>query len=937
MARINFTVEDHSIRVDNLVELTQGSNNFDVCNFEFDSSWDGYTKYGIFYQNPSEAIKVPLSDNSCNIPAEVLRTAGKLYVGARGVLDGNHVATTQVVSFRIRNGAVDGSTGATEEITASEYEIVMAAVTKANARIDNLIAHNDDTEGNSELIDIRVDANGNVHESAGEAVRAQVSQLSEEIANLSGGAPTPVSVVADMTDTAKIYLYTGAEDGYIAGNWYYYDGTAWVSGGKYGETNTTEATSIEPENDDIPKVFFDEDIPQTKDDVITKFRYISKTQDISGYAKFKAQGNTSMTFPKKNMTVKMYQDEACETKLKVNYKGWGKQSKHVYKANWIDLTHARNIVSARLWADIVMARSDYGTLPGLLKTSPNQGVVDGFPVKVYSKGVYQGRYTLNIPKDAWMLNMDDSLEINCILCSENYVSGCFRATANIDGSDWTDEVHDTVPDIIKTRWNEIITFVINSSDDEFKKNLSNYFDVQSLTDYLIFGVVSCGLDGFGKNQIYYTYDNEIYFAQMYDMDATWGLWWNGSTFVSSDYARENFQDFADGEGNLLYIRLAKLFYEEIQARYEELKNGVLSIPNIINKFERFTDIAPLDLVKEDYASTTGSGKFTGIPSQITNNIQQIRQYVVDRYIYCDEYFSSLTPKEEIPCTGITIDLTSLSLTDETTQALTAILIPSDTTDTVIWSSSDNSIATVSKGVVTPVSNGDCVITATCGTQSATCNVSVTAFDLSKQTIPLTNVGLWKETGLDSSVTRWKTSDIMPLPTGFEYDTITVKGTTEQTIVDVFDSEQNFVYEYAGTPASALLQDVQYYAVAKSDSSATELEIQFTQTYPNAIKIPTPNTGLWKSAGLDSSATSWRSSDIVALPTDMTSGMIEFADGISSGRIITTFDVDKNFIAENANISSITFGSNVKYYAVAINSSQIFNRQTTNLALYVNID
>lgn len=122
-------------------------------------------------------------------------------------------------------------------------------------------------------------------------------------------------------------------------------------------------SSVEPETDDIPKVFFSEAIPQTKDDATTAFRYISKTEDISGYAEFKAQGNSSMSYPKKNMTVKMYSDEALSEKLKVDFKEWGKQAKHVYKANWIDLTHARNIVSARLWADVVKSRENYMELP----------------------------------------------------------------------------------------------------------------------------------------------------------------------------------------------------------------------------------------------------------------------------------------------------------------------------------------------------------------------------------------------------------------------------------------------------------------------------------------------------------------------------------------------------------------------------------------------
>ena len=40
-----------------------------------------------------------------------------------------------------------------------------------NARVDNIIAHNNDTEGNTELVDMRVDHNGNTYDSAGEAVR----------------------------------------------------------------------------------------------------------------------------------------------------------------------------------------------------------------------------------------------------------------------------------------------------------------------------------------------------------------------------------------------------------------------------------------------------------------------------------------------------------------------------------------------------------------------------------------------------------------------------------------------------------------------------------------------------------------------------------------------------------------------------------------------
>ena len=50
------------------------------------------------------------------------------------------------------------------------------------------------------------------------------------------GSPLMASTVAGMTQTNRIYVYTGSETGYTAGNWYYYDGSAWVSGGVYNSS-----------------------------------------------------------------------------------------------------------------------------------------------------------------------------------------------------------------------------------------------------------------------------------------------------------------------------------------------------------------------------------------------------------------------------------------------------------------------------------------------------------------------------------------------------------------------------------------------------------------------------------------------------------------------------------------------------------------------------
>lgn len=480
------------------------------------------------------------------------------------------------------------------------------------------------------------------------------------------------------------------------------------------------ADPIEPKTDDIPKVFIDGVIPSTKDDVNAELTYISKTLNFHAYITIKCQGNSSMSYPKKNFTIKLFEDADRTKKLKVNLKGWGKQNKFVLKANWIDISHLRNIVSARIWGDIVKSRPNYEDYPEEFKTSPNQGAVDGFPIKVYNNGVYQGRYTWNIPKDKWMTNMDDDLEEHCVLCGENYESGCFRALPQINESDWTDEIHDTVPQSIKTSWTNVINFVMNSSDEDFKSNFENYFDLQSVLDYHIYGLYMCGIDQYGKNQIYMTYDGTKWIASMYDLDSTWGLYWNGQSILADTYSREQYEDKVQGRlGNLLYERLEANFLDELQARWMELRDSALKLSNVINHFERMSDIVTNDLIKEDYASTTAFGQYTAIPSVSKNNLQQIRGFAVNRRDWVDEYFGGLTPppeEERIPCTSITKEAFSMYFDEEEDpiQRVPVSFVPADTTDKPVWKSNNESVVTVNQGYAKAVGIGNTTITITCG-------------------------------------------------------------------------------------------------------------------------------------------------------------------------------------------------------------------------------
>ena len=93
-------------------------------------------------------------------------------------------------------------------------------------------------------------------------------------------------------------------------------------------------------------------------------------------------------------------------------------------------------------------------------------------------------------------------------------------------------------------------------------------------------------------------------------------------------------------------------------------------------------------------------------------------------------YASCTVKVTVLVAGITLDKTELDMTiDDEPVTLVAKVIPEGATDkTVIWSSSNDRVATVdANGKVTAVGNGEATITAKAGDKTATCTVKVTVF------------------------------------------------------------------------------------------------------------------------------------------------------------------------------------------------------------------
>lgn len=79
---------------------------------------------------------------------------------------------------------------------------------------------------------------------------------------------------------------------------------------------------------------------------------------------------------------------------------------------------------------------------------------------------------------------------------------------------------------------------------------------------------------------------------------------------------------------------------------------------------------------------------------------------------------------ELSVTGISLDNTTLAIPVNGTGNITATVEPEGTFGRVIWSSSNEAVATVENGTITGISVGTAQIVAKTGTYTATCNVTV---------------------------------------------------------------------------------------------------------------------------------------------------------------------------------------------------------------------
>ena len=415
------------------------------------------------------------------------------------------------------------------------------------------------------------------------------------------------------------------------------------------EETTAEETTAEEEpfEETIPTVYMYDmggnvpltDLQKSQGEIVVKYKYVSGSCDIESfecYCEIKIQGASSAGYPKKNFTVKFFKDADLESKLKVDL-GWGKENKYCMKANYVDSSQARNVVGAKLFAQVVASRENIN--PGLA-SAPNYGVIDGYPVLVYINDQFHGIYTMNIPKDEWMFGMEGDEDSREALLMADQWSDSVQLKQEIGGEVEYCSTDDET--WIKDSFNELISLINCGDKARIKAELANHLDIEAAIDNMLFTYFISAADNLAKNVLWATYDGKVWIPSMYDMDGTFGIYFNGQPLgTNTAYdAKPNCPNVnphglisIEPSASKLYIVLLECFGDEVEARWKFLRQDILTVENASALFDEFFEKIPKDVYNRDFEN------WPGVP-YFENNLKSMYRFLEAHAPRLDKFFNT---------------------------------------------------------------------------------------------------------------------------------------------------------------------------------------------------------------------------------------------------------------------------------------------------------
>lgn len=307
------------------------------------------------------------------------------------------------------------------------------------------------------------------------------------------------------------------------------------------------------------------------------------------------QGASSLHYKKKNLKMDLLDDMGEAVELRIGT--WLPMDSFHFKANYVDSTHCRNIIAARIMEQIYLSRgerpwdayNDYAEDDLLKRVETGaMGHVDGFPIEIYVNNEYIGLYTFNLNKHRSNFNMKKSntnqiqiqmgggMTWNTLPVKWNAME--IRSPKSDSGNEEFIEGVEPAEGEVKTAIERFATFcngatlaVPTYTKDDFK----DYLNIPFWIDFILFCDFTGNWDAYINNTMMCTWDGLHWAPLVYDMDSVFGTQSGGAndaySILNSPYSTPQ----------LILTKIIAYYNDDLIKRYAELRaSGIFSVGNI---------------------------------------------------------------------------------------------------------------------------------------------------------------------------------------------------------------------------------------------------------------------------------------------------------------------------------------------------------------------
>lgn len=265
-----------------------------------------------------------------------------------------------------------------------------------------------------------------------------------------------------------------------------------------------------------PNIIFDE--PDAMAKVIINYTETDKASD-QYYIGLEYRGCTSQLFPKKSFGFSIKENRLLDDEISCSIVDLNKNNDWILDAMWIDKARLRNKTSFALWLKMD-GEEHYG--------------VRGEFVELYINNMMQGLYCLSENVNSEFLDLNNSEAVLYKATSWENGATCFESySTNPPNNYYWDGWEQKYPEPkFKINWmplNELRSLVANRDNGVFSSKISSLIDINNFIDYYIFMNLTSASDNNGKN-IFLVKENKNDKLRIipWDIDASWGLCWDGT-------------------------------------------------------------------------------------------------------------------------------------------------------------------------------------------------------------------------------------------------------------------------------------------------------------------------------------------------------------------------------------------------------------------------